>query len=590
MCRKALVLGSGTRSFLSVVRSLGRGGVEVHVAWHELDTPALCSRYIYKVHTLSPYGEHSEVWKTDLIALMQSEAFDLVLPCNDPTFIPLQRHHRDLERFGRLYLLNDRAFNVLFDKFKTNELARAAGVLIPRETLVTHHEEIALVKSTFGMPLVLKPLTSFDLQNPSIKQVVRKAYNWEDFDKSLMEMLARGPVVVQEYIHGTGVGVELLMQDGEPLMAFQHVRVHEPLEGGGSSYRQSVAVSPQLQDAALKLLHPLRYTGVAMVEFKVNFKTGVWALMEVNGRFWGSLPLALAAGADFPLALFQLLVEGRTSFPQHFRMGLYSRNLVADLGWQWANLRADGSNPLLSTHPLSKVLAETFVNVFTGKERSDTFTRDDPGPGWAEVRQMMAVGLRSLAEEFTKHYLQLPLVRWLLALRARTALAQARTVLFVCKGNICRSPFGAYLARNYFPADIRVLSAGYYPESGRCSPDVAVKAAAHWDIDLSRHRSKVLTEDLVRQVEVVFVFDFHNFRRVTADYRFSRDRIHFVGALCPDGPLFIADPFGQDIGCFERTYQQVERSLYAAARHLIYQGQADQTKAVQYPSNEHVER
>jgi predicted ATP-grasp superfamily ATP-dependent carboligase len=44
--RKALVLGNDTRSFLSVIRSLGRAGVEVHIAWHDPDVPAARSRYV----------------------------------------------------------------------------------------------------------------------------------------------------------------------------------------------------------------------------------------------------------------------------------------------------------------------------------------------------------------------------------------------------------------------------------------------------------------------------------------------------------------------------------------------------------------
>ena len=52
---RVLVLGSDTRSFLAVVRSLGRAGIEVHVAWCPADAPALGSRYVHTVHSLPPY-------------------------------------------------------------------------------------------------------------------------------------------------------------------------------------------------------------------------------------------------------------------------------------------------------------------------------------------------------------------------------------------------------------------------------------------------------------------------------------------------------------------------------------------------------
>ena len=116
-----------------------------------------------------------------------------------------------------------------------------------------------------------------------------------------------------------------------------------------------------------------------MVEFKVNFDSKRWVLMEINGRFWGSLPLAVLAGADFPRFLYEMLVKGRRSFPSSFRVGLYARNMLADIGWMRANLRADRRDPLLMTRPLPTVAGE-FVRLLTGRERWDTLTLDDPHP------------------------------------------------------------------------------------------------------------------------------------------------------------------------------------------------------------------
>ncbi len=124
----------------------------------------------------------------------------------------------------------------------------------------------------------------------------------EALNTNLEILLEQGDVSVQENFIGMGVGVELLAARGELLFAFQHVRVHEPIMG--SSYRKSVPLDPKLLEASTKLLKALNYTGVAMVEFKVNFKTGAWVFIEINARFWGSLPLAVAAEADFPYYLY----------------------------------------------------------------------------------------------------------------------------------------------------------------------------------------------------------------------------------------------------------------------------------------------
>jgi predicted ATP-grasp superfamily ATP-dependent carboligase len=59
------------------------------------------------------------------------------------------------------------------------------------------------------------------------------------------------------------------------------------------------------------LLGQFDWQGVAMVEFKVEANTGTPYLLEVNGRFWGSLQLAIDAGVDFPA----LLVDAATGKP-----------------------------------------------------------------------------------------------------------------------------------------------------------------------------------------------------------------------------------------------------------------------------------
>jgi predicted ATP-grasp superfamily ATP-dependent carboligase len=386
--QKALVLGADDRIILSVIRSLGRGGVQVHTAWNESKSLAIHSRYLYKAHDIPKFDLNNPAWKQALCELMKREKFDLVIPCTDLEIIACQTNRAELEAYGRLYLISDEAFEILFDKFKTNELARSVGVRVPREILVTRMDQVEQILSQFEWPIVLKPRKSCNIANPKDWHQVQKAYNEKELKQSLSKMLQVGAIAVQENFVGQGVGVELLLKNGRPLLTFQHLRVHEPLHGGPSSYRKSMAVTSELFDASLKILRPLRYTGVAMVEFKVNPKTKEWIFIEVNPRFWGSLPLAVASGADFPLMLFQMLVDGGESFLPKYHEGIYGRNLYLDLKWQKENLTADHSEPTLATQRISTVIGETFVNIISLKERSDLLTLDDPKPGLAEFRDI----------------------------------------------------------------------------------------------------------------------------------------------------------------------------------------------------------
>jgi predicted ATP-grasp superfamily ATP-dependent carboligase len=385
---KVLVLGSDTRSFLAVVRSLGRYGLRVHVAWCPPESPALRSRYIARAHTLPLYDSAGTCWLDALIDLLRRERFDLVVPCDDPTLLPLQLHRAVIEPHGPIYLLSDEAFEVTASKVRTTALARTLGVPVPREVVVDRAEAAEQVREHFQLPVVLKPHRSYGVDDLSRKRFVRTVTADDELRPVLEALLRHGPVQVQEYARGAGVGVELLADRGEVLVAFQHLRVHEPLAGGGSSYRKSVALDPELLGAARALVRALRYTGVAMVEFKVDRRTGRWVLIEINGRFWGSLPLAIAAGADFPRYLYQLLVEGRRDFPSVYRVGLYGRNWLKDAAWLRANFAASQSDRYNSTVRAWRIAAE-LTSVLALRERSDTFVLDDPVPGLAEVAAVL---------------------------------------------------------------------------------------------------------------------------------------------------------------------------------------------------------
>src|SRR5215216_4723148 len=429
--RKVLVLGHDTRAFLSVVRSLGRAGIEVHVGWFEEGEPALRSRYVAEAHRIPEYRPDGFEWKDVLAELMRRERFDLVIPCDDQRALPLAEHRDELERCGRVWLPSAEALTVLGDKFKTAELARSLGVPVPRQAIVTERSQLPALRDEYSPPLILKPSMSYTATDIAERRLVRRANSWRAADLLLEEMLAKGPVAVQDFCRGTGIGVELLLSDGTPLLTFQHVRLHEPLHGGGSSYRRGVPVDPELLDASVKLLGALDYTGVAMVDFKRDSASGRWVLLEVNARFWGSLPLALASGADFPLALFRLLVEGRADRIDGYRVGLSARNLRADARWHMTNLRADRSDATLNTRPWRGVLLETCASVLTGRERTDTFTLNDPAPGIAELAQMG----RSLGRRASRVHAPVSRRRRRrLQAAAHIDLARAARVLFVCKG------------------------------------------------------------------------------------------------------------------------------------------------------------
>ena len=553
---KVLVLGNDNRSFLTVIRSLGRKNICVHVGWCAKNLYALKSRYISKVHEIPGFSLDNDHWKTALIDLLKSERFDLVVPCNDSTIIPLQTHRVELEKHARLYLLDDDCYRIANDKFEMQKLAGRLGINVAEELTISKGMTAAEIVSALRLPVVIKPRASYTKEKISQKDRVLKIYDEKGLGEFLSKVRPDESYVAQRNFIGKGAGVEIIAKQGRILVAFQHVRIHEPLTGGGSSYRMSVYPFEPLLEASKKIIGALKYTGVAMIEYKFNDKTQDWIFIEINARFWGSLPLPVACGIDFPYYLYCMIVEGKTRFNPYYKAGVYCRNTSNDARWMVDNLKADRKDPTLATRPLHKVAMEIF-NVFFFNERNDTLVLDDFKPGLCEIKGVVGyywkTGLRKILERVAN----LPHLRHIRKKRACSRIARAESLLFVCKGNICRSPFAHYYLSNKNIPGLCIDSCGYYPKENRLCPQEAVSEAAKFDVDLFAHRSKVINDELIRKADVVLVFDWSNYIAVRERYSFAVNKILFVSAFDEKSSVEIKDPYGSDTEMFFSTYGKI---------------------------------
>ncbi len=564
---KVLVLGSDTRSFLTVIRSLGRKQIEVHTAWCSSASAARHSRYVRKVHEIPKYQPHDNRWKSVLEDILRQEQVDLVIPCDDPSIIPLQLNRGSLEKLARCYLLSDNAFEITYDKRKSTGLAKSLGIPVPHEILLTSSDELDNMSGTFTFPLVLKPISSFTSGNLDCRRNVRMVFDVNELKNSVQEVSAGDPILLQEHFYGVGTGVEIIADQGEILSAFQHLRVHEPLHGGGSSYRKSVELNPELYEAVKRLIKALHYKGVAMIEFKINPRTGKWIFLEINARFWGSLPLAVAAGIDFPWYLYQLFVYGKRDFGTTYQEDLYCRNLVLDLEWIRANLSVDRSNPALQTVPLRKVFAEV-LNIVSFKERSDTFVIDDPLPGIFDLYFWSKQKYEGAKKKLGLKLRSMKISRWLTRQKVVKAISNRRKILFVCTGNICRSPFAEQYAHEIFKNLVSVSSSGFSIVPGRKCPVTALEVARDFGINLSNHVTKPLSNSLLEDAGIVFVFDVSGYNQLMNDYPRMKSRLCYLGAFLENGTVVIDDPIGRGTEGFRKAYQDIADAVLRLSAYL----------------------
>ncbi len=385
-----LVTDADRGSALAIMRSLGRRGWRVIAAGEQEGCLGFRSRYVTErlIYPAAWYAPAEMV--ATLLEAARSYDVDLLIPVTDDVLLPLAAARERFAGMCQVAMPDDAQLTAVADKWQTLTLARELGVPVPLSHLAGTVAEAHALAAEFSWPVVIKPQRSRLLDAASGVDVLEVAYavSPTDLVRVMSRFEGRCAVLLQEYCPGEGHGVELLAYQGHPLAAFQHRRLHEvPITGGASSLRQSVPLDPTLYEYARRLVAALKWTGLIMVEFKVG--PGGPRLMEINGRIWGSLPLAVFSGMDFPARLADLLVNGPplplpAAPDSSYRVGVKARNLEKDIVWLLAVLIGQRRYPFLAAPRRTEALA-ALPGLFDPRVRSDTFAWDDPRPALAEL-------------------------------------------------------------------------------------------------------------------------------------------------------------------------------------------------------------
>jgi len=283
-------------------------------------------------------------------------------------------------------------FEQICDKSAVLRAAEILGIDVPAQRIWHSRDDSDTIRN-LPYPVVLKPSRSVvGEKNARMKTRVGYAEDARQLEIALAMLPdAAFPVMCQQRIEGPGTAISVLLWDDEVKAAFAHRRLREkPPSGGVSVLRESIALDEHMLAKSIALLNQFDWNGVAMVEYKVDARTGRSYLMEVNGRFWGSLQLAIDAGVNFP----QLLVAcamGHPGVPHlHYPIGVRTR-------WEWGDVdhllaRLLHSPSELSLPANSPGVAESltaFLKSFASDIHSEVFSRDDITPFLRETRNWL---------------------------------------------------------------------------------------------------------------------------------------------------------------------------------------------------------
>ena len=378
---RVIVTDAESRLGLYVIRALGRAGCRITAIANQAQGPVIGfrSRYAQNTYRL----REGDYWSTLPEALERlGPSHDVLMPLSAYSISVVHENEAKFSSHLRFFLPSGEAFRHASDKRAVTSTAAAIGVPVPEtfEGLTSESIEDWAAEHQDRLPLVVK-FSDEDRDShwaPADRYRIVRSTETLVREYRRMDAVASNPLV-QEYVEGEGYGYFAIFgPSGDPVAEFAHRRLREfPVSGGPSTLCQSVA-DPALIELGRRMLRGLDWKGVAMVEFKRDRRTGNYKILEINPRFWGSLPLALQCGVNFPLYQVQLALGQAVDPKAEYPVGLRMRFLITDMlafGKQWIQ------------EPSMGLAWRYFRELCDLSIKDGIFSLDDPRPFFTYLRR-----------------------------------------------------------------------------------------------------------------------------------------------------------------------------------------------------------
>ena len=277
----------------------------------------------------------------------------------------------------------------MLDKERTLAAARQVGIAVPADWQPSAGENFAAHAAAIAYPVAIKWADPNAVQGAlAAAGIALEKVEYAQDASGLSAILARYEAIgtwplVQQYCPGHGLGQMLHMARGHSTLRFQHRRLREfPPSGGVSSFCASVPLAEHAAQMAKseELLAALGWQGPAMVEYRFDPATGTYWLMEINGRFWGSIPLAWHCGAHFAWETYRSAMLGADSGQGAYRQRR-ARYVIPDAKRTGLVLK-DASLP-----PGTRLaaLVRFFADFLDPRVRYYVWSLSDPGPFFGDM-------------------------------------------------------------------------------------------------------------------------------------------------------------------------------------------------------------
>lgn len=308
---KAIVLGSNYYIGLSIIRCLGKEGVDVYAMDYSKHAYGAKSKYL-KDQLIVPHYKDDKALLSYLVDYGQKQAAKPVLfPSADAYVAFMDKHMKTLKDYYLFPMSDQGLWSKLMCKDDLRDLCDLHGVKVPY-TMMAGSYNLNMFEDNIGFPCLLKPTES-----PSFVAFYRQkmfvCHNHEELQEAMIKTAVDGfDMMIQQIISGPDSHVATydvyLDQSSRVTHAVTCNKLRQfPINYGASSYTIQKEI-PELHEIGQAFLEAVAYKGFAEIEFKKNEKDGQYYLIEVNTRTTTLNEMLYKVGINFPMVAYKDLL------------------------------------------------------------------------------------------------------------------------------------------------------------------------------------------------------------------------------------------------------------------------------------------
>ena len=361
------------------LRSLNKRGIHTIAAGENASSPAFASRYCSESIQIPGPTTDLVAYKNALATLARRSDVRAIIPLREPDVYVLSKYSDEFQdQVVPLWPSFD-SLECVHDRVKLVEAAKRAGVSVPETRLldeVNQWDRNLIIKARYAL-VTNQYVSAADTDGIFDAGPTRYLRPGSEPDTEHISTEMGHVPIVQEYVPGTEYTFRGLWDHGKPIVTLGKRLVRGMKYPRGPSVSHEAVDHPELEAAANAILEELDWHGLASVGFMKDAKTGEYKLLEVNPRFWASLPSDIHAGADQPYYYWLHAVGETDRIDPSFEAGVMSHRLRGLASHLHSVAREE--YPLVERPSLPGTVWEIARDIYR-HPHFDLLSVDDPGP------------------------------------------------------------------------------------------------------------------------------------------------------------------------------------------------------------------